>query len=151
MTALDAVRTHRSFRHCEHQVRRLEQIEQVFFPRQVFVSAGLMIGYQECSICEEEYGHCGHIAGRPYWGQLCYIIARDFEGDHVAIVENPADKRCRVVGFRVGGGERNRMTWKIGPLEAVGDEQLAQLADSEGHLITRAVLMHANMLRYRRK
>lgn len=37
------------------------------------------------------------------------------QGNHVAIVDYPADKKCRVVSFAAEGGKRNRMTWRIEP------------------------------------
>ncbi|MDD3381663.1 MAG: hypothetical protein PHD68_10735, partial [Rugosibacter sp.] len=67
----------------------------------------------ECSICGGDYDDCDHLIGRPYMGRFCYIIARDISLDHVAIVKEPADKRCRVERFNVDGGVRNRMTWRI--------------------------------------
>jgi len=113
MAAADAARAHPGFRHVLHQAERLEAIEKLVFPPQVFVSAGMVVQRQECSICGGEYGECGHLIGKPYWGEFCYTIARDIEFDHVAVVANPADKRCRILHFPVEGGERNRMTWKI--------------------------------------
>jgi hypothetical protein len=50
-------------------------------------------------------------------GQFCHIIARDLSLDHVAIVTNPADKRCRIQQFDDEGGSRNRMTLRIEPKE----------------------------------
>jgi hypothetical protein len=37
--------------------------------------------------------------------------------DHVAIVDNPANKICRVLRFSTEGGYRNRMTWRVEPGE----------------------------------
>jgi len=113
MAAADAARAHPGFHHLLQRAERLEAIEQLVFPPKVFVSAGLIVRRQECSICAAEYGDCAHLIGRPYWGEFCYIIPRDIEVDHVALVTSPADKRCRILHFASGGGERNRMTWKI--------------------------------------
>ena len=41
------------------------------------------------------------------------IIVEDLEADHVALVDIPADKRCRVISFETKEGYRNRMTWKL--------------------------------------
>lgn len=113
MASVDAARAHDGFRHLEHHHQRLEAIEHLVFPRQVFVSSGMLVGFQECAICGQDYDDCEHLVGRPYMGRFCYIIARDVALDHVAIVEHPADKRCRVERFNAEGGTRNRMTWKI--------------------------------------
>jgi len=115
MAACDAVRAHQGFAHLSNQVKRLDAIEKIIFPPQVFVSSGMIVKNQECSICGSEYGECDHLAGKPYMGRFCYIIARDLSVDHVAIVEQPADKRCRIEHFEDEGGMRNRMTWKIEP------------------------------------
>lgn len=113
-----AMRVHDGFRHLEQRIRRLEAIERLVFPPQVFVSTGTVINILECSICGQEYEDCDHLAGRPYMGELCYLIVRDMDIDHVAIVERPADKRCRALGIKVEGGTRNRMTWRVEPDEA---------------------------------
>lgn len=105
------------FAHLSEHNKKLEAIEELVFPPQVFISSGMIVGKQECSICGAEYGDCNHLVGKPYMGRFCYIIAKDLSLDHVSIVEHPADKRCRVQHFDVEGGTRNRMTWKIEPKE----------------------------------
>ncbi len=115
MASVDAVRAHPGFAHLSEHNRKLEAIEEILFPPQVFISSGMIVGKQECSICGEEYGDCNHLVGKPYMGRFCYIIAKELSLDHVAIVEHPADKRCRVQHFDVDGVSRNRMTWKIEP------------------------------------
>ncbi len=115
MASVDAVRAHAGFAHLSEHNIKLEAIEELVFPPQVFISSGMIVGKQECSICGEEYGDCNHLVGKPYMGRFCYIIAKDLSIDHVAIVEHPADKHCRVQHFDVEGGSRNRMTWKIEP------------------------------------
>ena len=101
--------------HLLHQHARLEAIEKLVFHFAVFLSAGWIVGRQECSICAAEYGTCDHLVGKPCMGRLCSIVARELQGNHVAIVKHPADKKCRVITFEVEGGKRDRMTWKIEP------------------------------------
>ncbi len=113
MKATRAAKADNGFRHLEHYRQHLEIIEKIVFPPQVFVSAGMIIHEQECSICGEDYDECEHIAGKPYMGNFCHVIVKDVTADHISIVENPADKRCRVTSFNVEGGSRNKMTWKI--------------------------------------
>jgi hypothetical protein len=115
MASVDAVRAHETFGHLEHQVRRLDAIEKLVFPSQVFISSGMLVGFQECSVCGGDYDDCDHLIGRPYMGAFCHVIAREVSIDHVAIVKEPADKRCRVEMFNVEGGVRNRMTWRVQP------------------------------------
>ena len=113
MQATSAARAHDDFRHLEHRRHRLEIIEKIVFPPQVFVSVGAIVDQRECSICGKDYDECEHVAGKPYMGEFCCVIFKDSHLDHVSIVETPADKRCRVISFNVDGGSRNRMTWKI--------------------------------------
>lgn len=119
MASTDAIRAHRGFSHLVQHIRRLEAIENLVFPPQVFVSSGMIVGFQECSICGGDYDECSHLVGKPYMGEFCHILARDISLDHVAIVTDPADKRCRVERFSVEGGYRNRMTWHV---EAESDD-----------------------------
>ena len=113
MQATSAARAHDDFRHLEHSRHHLEIIEKIVFPPQVFISAGVIIREQECSICGEDYDECEHLAGKPYMGEFCHVLIKHASADHLSIVETPADKRCRVTSFYVDGGSRNRMTWKI--------------------------------------
>lgn len=117
MASIDAVRAHPGFVHVLEHNKKLQAIEELVFPPQVFISSGMIVGRQECSICGVEYGDCNHLVGKPYMGRFCYIIPKELSLDHVSIVEHPADKRCRVQHFDVEGGKRNRMTWKIEPKE----------------------------------
>ena len=111
--SLSAVRAHDGFSHLAFHRQRLEVIEQIVFPPQVFLSVGLITKRQECSVCGCEYEDCEHLAGKPYMGQFCSIVVHETELQEASIVEYPADKRCRVMDFSVEGGKRNRMTWRI--------------------------------------
>ncbi len=112
-SALSAARAHSGFAHLDHHFQRLEAIEQLVFPPQVFMSSGLIVGRQTCSICQTNYEACDHVPGRPYWGRFCQIQSHDIQLDHAAVVEHPADKRCRVITVPVAGGHRNKMTGKF--------------------------------------
>lgn len=114
-SAVYAVRAHSGFGHVIQYYRRLETIEEVVFPPQVFVSAGMLIQREKCSICNADYEDCEHLAGMPYMGEFCRSIVEDASLDHVSVVDHPADKRCRITEFNVKGGKRNRMTWQIEP------------------------------------
>jgi hypothetical protein len=123
MLAASAARAHAGFAHLERHAQHLEDIERLIFPPQVFVSTGSIVKRQTCSICGSEYGECEHLAGRPYFGEVCAIVAGDLEINHAAVVKNPADKGCRITHFSVAGGERNRMTWKIEPTRHESNER----------------------------
>jgi len=111
--ALSAGRAHPGFAHLDEHFQRLEAIEQLLFPPQVFMSSGLIVGRQTCSICQADYEACDHVPGRPYWGRFCQIQSHDIQLDHAAVVEHPADKRCRLISRPVEGGHRNYMTGRI--------------------------------------
>jgi hypothetical protein len=130
--AIDSMRAHPGFQHLEEHNRRLESLEKLVFPPQVFVSAGWLVGRQECSICGAVYGECDHLAGKPYMGQFCAIIARDLIADHAAIVEYPADKRCRVTRFSAPGGMRSRMTWQVEPSDPVDHSDENKIVSDNG-------------------
>ena len=111
--SLAAARAHDSFSRLALHYQRLEEIEQLVFPPQVFLSVGLIAKRQECSVCKCEYEDCEHLACKPYMGQFCSIRVHEIESQEASIVEYPADKRCRIIDFSVEGGRRNRMTWRI--------------------------------------
>lgn len=110
-----AMRAHDGFAGIDNHVRRLDTIERLIFPPQVFLSTGMIVKSQICSICGNEYEDCGHVKGRPYMGKFCTVRLIPSAVDHVAIVDKPANKQCRILRFSAEGGYRNRMTWLIEP------------------------------------
>lgn len=115
--AVAASRAHKGFSHLPHHLARLEELERVLFPPQIFVSSGFVVGRQICSICDENYDECGHVATRPYWGKFCSIRQEDLTLDHVAIVKDPASKLCRMTQIGTGSERRNRMSGLPEPTE----------------------------------
>jgi hypothetical protein len=82
-------------KHIEKQCGELEKL----YPYQVFFSVGLIKEKAECSICGKSIDNleCEHIAGELYRGRRAYGIVKKIKQlDHVAVVTNPADKRCTV-------------------------------------------------------
>jgi hypothetical protein len=108
-----ALKAHDGFTEIDNNLRRLDAIERIIFPPQVFFSSGMIVDKQICSICSSDYEDCEHVKGRPYMGKFCMVRLIASKVDHVAMVHNPADKRCRVEKFSEEGGYRNRMTWAI--------------------------------------
>lgn len=117
MSIADALRAHSAFSYLTRKLRRLDAIEHIFFPPQVFVSTGMIVKRQNCSICSKEYEDCDHLIGRPYLGEICSVVVQDCEVDHVAVVDDPADKGCRALSFSTDEGMRNRMTWRVEPYD----------------------------------
>lgn len=93
---------------------KLLLVEHWLFPPQMFTSIGGTVDRRECSICGHDYEACDHIRGRAYMGELCYTIIREFTRlEEVSIVNEPADKRCRITHFSDRGQMRNKMTWRL--------------------------------------
>lgn len=124
-----AMRAHPVF--CEGlkgHASRLDAIERILFPRQVFFSTGMIVKASECSICGKEYRDCEHIKGRIYNGEFCTRGIKDCELQEVSVVEDPADKRCRAHSFGEGTVMRDILTWrKIEGSEQDGGGQPATL------------------------
>jgi len=108
--AVGAARAHPGFAHLPEHLKRLEALERLVFPGQVFVSSGFIVRRQVCTICEQDYDDCGHIAGQPYWGEFCTIRQEEISLDHVSLVEDPASKLCRITHSGEGASRQNRMT-----------------------------------------
>lgn len=108
-----ALRSHAIGKCIEGQANHLLRLEDVLFPPQVFVSSGHVVESYECTICDKEYGTCGHVVGRPYMGEMCCRRRKGIKSvDHVAFVEDPLDKRCRITDFEQDDKvRRDKLTW----------------------------------------
>ena len=141
-----ALRAHHSFDYLRPKAERLRELERYLFPPLRFLSAGMIVRRQECSICEADYAACDHLAGRPYCGRFCYIVLKEVEPNHVALVEEPANRHCRIVSFSTPEGRRNVMTWLVFKTEVregehtedqfVAESVLATQMDFEGEQAT---------------
>lgn len=117
-----AMRADRSLTVLGSKAVQLRLLEERLFPPQTFTSIGLLAKTQRCSICRRDYDDCDHVAGRAYMGRFCSIVPEGIATDHVAIVEHPADRRCRLTSQGVPGkGMRNMMSWEIAPSEDGSD------------------------------
>lgn len=70
---------------------------ETLYPYTVFFSMGAVVERFDCSICGKDIDsfNCTHRRGELYRGQMAIAIARNIiELDHLAMVEQPADKRC---------------------------------------------------------
>ena len=86
------------FEPAKDQVEHLRLVERIAFPYPAyFTSMGVIVGREVCTICESEYGTCGHLVGELYDGHMCARRCEEIkECLHVAIVRNPDDKRLRL-------------------------------------------------------
>lgn len=110
--AQTAMQAHSVANHLVSSFQRLNQLEKLLFPPQVFFSPGMIIKHCECSICGSEYGECNHVVGRAYMGEMCVRIIKDVELEEISMVEEPANKRARILTISDGGVKRDFLTWK---------------------------------------
>jgi hypothetical protein len=113
MATTAVIRANARFAHVESHAERLLAIEKLIFPPQAFMSVGILVESKECSICGGEYGECSHVVGRPYMGEFCHTIISKAKLEEVSLVNEPANKHCRVTHFSEKGGRRNKMTWRL--------------------------------------
>ena len=117
-------------------IDHLAKIERVVFPPQAFMSAGMVCDHEECSICHGDYENCDHIKGRPYMGEFCTVELFGCEPDHVALVDEPASKHCRVHTVSTPEGRRSKMTRLVEPYK-VGEGP-----PEDGSLLASATILH---------
>ena len=103
IAAANAARAHAVAENMSHYAVRLEAIEARLFPPQVFTSPGMIIRRAQCSICGSEYGDCSDVKGRAYLGEMCGRIISDSEVTEVSFVDEPANKRCRMLSYTEDG------------------------------------------------
>ena len=117
-TLQGAVAAHTSVAQYAAYSEHFRELEEVLFPRQLFMSPGMIIERTDCSICRADYEDCEHIAGRAYMGEFCARILYPDSLEELSIVEVPRDKRARVMMISDGRDNRDVMTWrKVGDAE----------------------------------
>ena len=121
LAAGSAARAHPSFQRWARHQDRLSLIQELIYPRQLFTSVGGEVTRAQCSICEAEYGVCDHIRGRAYMGEFCTRNIHRMKLSEVSLVEEPADKCCRVTSMSVDGAVRDTLTWRAAQEERPQD------------------------------
>lgn len=84
-------------------LERLADYEKLLFPNLSFHSVGGIIKKSHCSICKEKYGKCNHLKGKLYNGELCCRVITEMELEEISLVDNPANKHCRVLTMEIDG------------------------------------------------
>ena len=95
---------------------RLRNTETVLFPGYMrYHSINAFIRGGECSVCGKPFGKCQHVEGLVYWGRLCMRIHPEIVAvDHVALVQEPRDRRCIITEVETEDGYyRDYMTWCV--------------------------------------
>lgn len=86
-------------------------VERVLFPPQVFLSMGMIVAESICTICQKQTSECEHICGEVYMGKMCGQTYTKIESvEEVSMVNDPADKRCRVTRYQKNSMNINTMT-----------------------------------------
>jgi hypothetical protein len=75
---------------------KIKNLERTIFPNNLlYVSPGAKETLGECNICGSNFFDCNHIEREIYNGIFCHRINREIlEADHIALVDNPRDRRC---------------------------------------------------------
>jgi hypothetical protein len=80
-------------------IKSIEYTEQTFeknFDNGLYLSIDVTAEKELCNICRKDIRTCSHIVGRIYDGNICKPMPQNLRGRAVALVENPADPRCRI-------------------------------------------------------
>lgn len=77
-------------------IEQVKGFENIFFPtHHLFLSPGAKETAGNCSICGGSFISCEHVEREIYNGMLCQRINRHvLEANHIALVDNPRDRRC---------------------------------------------------------
>jgi hypothetical protein len=62
-----------------------------------------------CSICNNDIRECGHERGKDYEGSMCKVYATDTKFNHLAITNQPADKKARIGTVQVAASSLNKL------------------------------------------
>lgn len=132
--------------HCnvENYLSKLEYIEKFLFPPQNFNSPEIIVSRFICSLCNEDYNECNHIAGQSYWGFFCQRVVDDIATMRAsAIVENPKDKKARITEHITEDNMiRNQMTWT--KKEMTEEEKEKYEDKSNDQFVMRGILLTAD-------
>lgn len=124
-------------------IRKLSVIESFVFPPHTYNSPEIIVEEFLCTICNDDYTKCDHIAGRPYWGTFCNREYHNPLGSRgSAIVDNPKDKKARMTGHITDDRKiRNQMTWEK---REMTDEEKEQFEDHTDGLTVFGIMMTAS-------
>ena len=97
----------------DEYAHHLIALERIVFPRQQFVSSSIITKRSKCSLCDGPMHECDHIPGMAYNGTFCIEIVEEISGvDHLALVDDPEDKRCRLTQLPRDGYSIDSLTFE---------------------------------------
>lgn len=114
-------------------LKHLEAIENSIFPqRKFYLSAAFTSSIGNCSICHKTFFECEHLENHIYCGQLCLRVNLEkIKANHVALVENPDDRRCIVTSYGQGKSIIDSFT-----LENIEEKDETQDGIFHGYMLT---------------
>lgn len=93
------------------EITNFEKKFELYFGKGRYSSSAFRAKKIECSICGNDMRSCNHLSGAIYDGKMCKGIVTDIANvDHVALVENPADPRCRLWPWNAKKNEDSSLT-----------------------------------------
>jgi len=111
--AVWSMQAHEINGHLTRYISRLNLLEKVLFPPQLFFSDRSVISKSECSICGKSIDECEHLKGKFYMGKQCVEIIGQIDKIHAFdIVKDPANKKCRAQNFTEGNKTIDLMTYR---------------------------------------
>ena len=111
--AVWSMQAHEINGHLTKYVSRLNLLEKVLFPPQLFFSDRSVISKSECSICQKSIDDCEHLKGKFYMGKQCVEIIGQIDKIHAYdIVKDPANKKCRAQNFTEDNKTIDLMTYR---------------------------------------
>ena len=113
-------------------INRMENLFRKEFGNELYLSPGLVADKHICNICQKDTRACSHIEGRLYKGRICNIIPINEVCDHVALVQEPKDYRCRIWPWNTNNEEKGMLIEAVvlttfGVDDFLGEEYLSQV------------------------
>lgn len=100
-TGLGRLSKHHSFDDYHMHFVRVHSIQfQRLLPFKLFFSIGSIVKERRCGLCDAVITPrrgCHHRKGEIYDGEMCFHVITQASVDHVAIVDEPADKNCILI------------------------------------------------------
>ncbi len=97
----------------ENALKKIYQFEEKFrqrFGDGKYLSPGLVIDKYICNICHQDTRTCIHIAGKLYKRKICEYEPIGIQVNHLAIVKNPKDMRCRLWSWNMKKNSQGTLT-----------------------------------------
>ncbi|UUO16370.1 hypothetical protein [Dolichospermum heterosporum] len=78
------------------EINNIETFFKQVFGKGYYLSPGIICDKFICNICNQDTRACSHIHRRLYAGILCKYKPINPQINHIALVEDPKDLRCRI-------------------------------------------------------